>query len=96
MVGWSRIVELLPKRSQGFIRICIRRRISLDTSLKGLEWNAISQEKAFCLERPFKEEQLESTIWNMGTDKAPGPNGFSAGFFQVCWDIVKADLLKVL
>ena len=25
-----------------------------------------------------------------------GLGGFTAGFYQVCWDFIKADLLKVL
>lgn len=61
-----------------------------------LDWKSISLEKASRLERPFEEEELKREIWNMGTEKAPGPDGFFEGFFQACWDIVKVDLLKVL
>ena len=31
----------------------------------------------------------------MDKDKAPGPDGFTAGFFQGCWDVIQADLFKV-
>lgn len=32
----------------------------------------------------------------MAGDKAPGPDGFTIALFQKCWDIVRADLMKVL
>ena len=32
----------------------------------------------------------------MDPDKAPGPDGFNAYFFQSCWDIVKEDLVKAI
>jgi hypothetical protein len=32
----------------------------------------------------------------MDPDKAPGPDGFSARFLQVCWPIVEKDLLKMV
>jgi hypothetical protein len=31
----------------------------------------------------------------MEGDKAQGPNGFSIAFFQVCWEIVKEDIMKI-
>ena len=31
----------------------------------------------------------------MDKDKAPSPDGFTTGFFQDCWDVIKADLMKV-
>ena len=29
-------------------------------------------------------------------DKAPGPDGFSMGFFQCCWDILNPDVMTIL
>lgn len=31
----------------------------------------------------------------MASDKAPSPNGFTIGFFQSCWDILKIDFMHV-
>jgi hypothetical protein len=32
----------------------------------------------------------------MHPDKAPGPDGFTARFFQHCWEIIKSDLTKMI
>ena len=63
--------------------------------LEGLDWCAISHEKAAFLERPSEEEEIRRAIWCMDKDKAPSPDGFTTGFFQDCWDVIKADLMKV-
>jgi hypothetical protein len=32
----------------------------------------------------------------MNPDKAPGPDGFAARFYQQCWGIIKSDLTKMI
>jgi hypothetical protein len=32
----------------------------------------------------------------MNPDKAPGPDGFTARFYQHCWEIIKKDLSKMI
>ena len=34
-------------------------------------------------------------VRNLKGDKAPGPDGFSMGFFQKCWVVLKDDILAV-
>lgn len=41
-------------------------------------------------------KKVEQVVKNMDPDKAPGPDGFNAYFFQSCWDIVKEDLVKAI
>ena len=31
----------------------------------------------------------------MNDNKASGPDGFSVAFFQVCWDVLRVDIMKV-
>jgi hypothetical protein len=31
----------------------------------------------------------------MNRDKAPGPDGFSMGFFQDCWDVIKINIMRI-
>lgn len=41
------------------------------------------------LERLFEEDEVCKVIGNMTSDKALGPDGFTIGFFQVCWEVVE-------
>lgn len=46
-------------------------------------------------ERPFGEDEVFQLVRGMVKDKALGPDGFSMGSFQICWEIVKKDLMWV-
>jgi hypothetical protein len=45
------------------------------------------------------EEITMDEVWDaikgMPLDKCLGPDGFSAHFFMVCWDIIKVDIIAV-
>jgi hypothetical protein len=47
------------------------------------------------LDRPFSEEEIKSVIDQMEKNKAAGPDGFPIEFYQVCWGIIKDDLMAV-
>jgi hypothetical protein len=51
--------------------------------LDGLDFSMISGEDALWLERPFGEEEVAGVVAGFNGDKAPGPDGFSMGFFKV-------------
>lgn len=40
------------------------------------------------LEAPYTAQEVENALFMMGANKAPGPDGFTAGFFQTHWDLV--------
>ncbi|KAJ9687808.1 hypothetical protein PVL29_013851 [Vitis rotundifolia] len=63
--------------------------------VEGLEWSPIFGESASRLESPFTEEEIYKAIFQMDRDKAPGPDGFTIAVFQDCWDVIKADLVRV-
>lgn len=43
------------------------------------------------IETPFLEKDISCIF--LGGDKLPGPDGFSAEFFQHGWDIAKEDMV---
>eukprot|EP00253_Pinus_taeda_P018012 PITA_18012 len=56
----------------------------------------VSLEDNSVLINPITEEEIIKVIWNMDSDKAPRPDGFTIHFYKTCWDIIKMDLLKMI
>ena len=56
----------------------------------------VSEENNVNLMNPFSEEEINNVVWDMESDKAPGPDGFSFHFYKVCWTIIKTDLLRTV
>lgn len=40
----------------------------------------------------FTEDEIRAAIWTCGSDKAPGPDGFSFRFIKKFWDLMKIDI----
>ena len=64
--------------------------------LDRLDFPNLSDEDAGLLVRPFGEEEVVGVIKGFNGDKAPGPDGFPMAFFQVCWDIIRCDIIEVI
>jgi hypothetical protein len=64
--------------------------------LDGSDFSMIPEEDALWLERPFGEEEVADVVSGFNRDKAPGPDGFSMGFYQCCWDILRPDVMAFL
>jgi hypothetical protein len=43
----------------------------------------------------YSEEEVRKAIFQMEHNKAPGPNGFLAEFYQTFWETIKGDLLDL-
>jgi hypothetical protein len=56
----------------------------------------VSQEENDLLARPFSEEEVWESVFQMEHNKSPGPDGFPAEFYQACWEIIKNDLMALL
>ena len=41
-------------------------------------------------------EEVREVIFFINVDSALGPNSFALGFYHVCWDTIKEDLLVVV
>ena len=55
-------------------------------SLEGLEFSRLEVSSASKLEEPFTEAEIHAALLNLNGDKAPGPDGFTAAFWQLSWD----------
>ena len=55
----------------------------------------VSAEENIMLTSPFTEEEVKQAVFQMEHNKAPGPDGFPAEFYQVFWEIIKGDLMSL-
>lgn len=44
---------------------------------------------------PFGEEEIDSVVKHLPTDKAPGPDCFNTDFFKKCWTIISNDFYNL-
>ena len=59
---------------------------------EGLFTRTLNSEKALIMVRQVTNEEIKSAMFNIGNDKAPGPDGFTSIFFKKAWDIVVNDV----
>lgn len=43
-----------------------------------------------------EEKEIKATLFHMHPDKSLGHDGMSPGFYQKCWNIVKADIVGIV
>src|SRR3954469_3015910 len=55
----------------------------------------VSNEENTFLNSPFTEEEIKKAVFQMEHNKAPGPDGFPAEFYQHFWDAIKTDLIEL-
>ncbi|KAJ9565965.1 LOW QUALITY PROTEIN: hypothetical protein OSB04_001931 [Centaurea solstitialis] len=56
----------------------------------------LSLQQAESLERAISEEELKGAVWDCGSEKAPGPDGFTFAFLKHFWATIKCDLLAAV
>ncbi|GJT66464.1 RNA-directed DNA polymerase, eukaryota, reverse transcriptase zinc-binding domain protein [Tanacetum coccineum] len=45
------------------------------------------------MESDTNRDEIKRAIWDCGTDKSPGPDGFTLGFFRRYWNFVEKDVV---
>ena len=55
---------------------------------------SISEEERSQLQAKFEEQEVYKCLKLCAIDKAPGPDGYTMGFFIKCWEIVKQDIME--
>ncbi|XP_015166235.1 uncharacterized protein [Solanum tuberosum] len=60
------------------------------------EGSIITEDDNDWLQSEFEEQEVLECLKLCAADKAPGPDGYSMGFFQCCWEIVKKDVMDTI
>lgn len=60
--------------------------------MEGLRSIVSADDNAFLL-REFIEAEITIELFQMDLSKVLGPDGFSPGFFQTFWEVVKEDVV---
>jgi hypothetical protein len=47
------------------------------------------------LTKPFLEDELKEALFQIERNKAAGLDGFPIEFYQVCWKIIKEDIVEL-
>ena len=64
--------------------------------LQGLQIPTLSDQQICSLNRPISNMEIEDTVFQLGSHKAPGLNGIPAFFFQHFWDTVKTNVTNAI
>ncbi|XP_039136364.1 uncharacterized protein LOC120273726 [Dioscorea cayenensis subsp. rotundata] len=72
----------------------LRKTFRFKVDLHNLLMNKAPVDLSF-LERPFSLEEVKRVVFDLGSDKAPGPDGFPIFFFKTFWEIVKGEIWKL-
>ncbi|GJS59119.1 RNA-directed DNA polymerase, eukaryota [Tanacetum coccineum] len=58
--------------------------------------NRVSVEQVMDLERNVSKEEIKRAVWDCGSDKSPGPDGFTFGFYRRYWDTIENDVVDAV
>ncbi|KAL0288910.1 UNVERIFIED_CONTAM: Retrovirus-related Pol polyprotein from type-2 retrotransposable element R2DM [Sesamum angustifolium] len=56
----------------------------------------LTEEEAYALIRPVTVDDVKTAMFDIEEDKAPGPDGFSSGFYKAAWPIVGEEISKAI
>jgi hypothetical protein len=56
----------------------------------------VTDEMNALMNMPFTEKEVERALFLIGVSKAPGPDGFTAGFYPLHWDILDPSIARAV
>lgn len=56
----------------------------------------LTRDQMLDLERPISKQEVRATVFQLGKDKSPGSDGFTAEFFQLNWKDIGGQVFKAV
>ncbi|GJV76710.1 RNA-directed DNA polymerase, eukaryota, partial [Tanacetum coccineum] len=69
---------------------------SIPYSARSNRFKMVSQHQLEILESEVSLEEIKEVVWDCGSDKSPGPDGFSFGFIKRYWNMMKNDIFAAI
>ncbi|KAL2252862.1 UNVERIFIED_CONTAM: hypothetical protein Sindi_0080900 [Sesamum indicum] len=74
-----------------------RRQFTVDIQyLRPWARHCITDEEASHLLLPFSPDDVKQPVFDIAEDKAPGPDGYSSGFFKAAWPVVEEEVTRAV
>ncbi|GJW73970.1 RNA-directed DNA polymerase, eukaryota [Tanacetum coccineum] len=58
--------------------------------------NTLSSDQSLDLERPFSPEEIKGAVWDYGSNKSPGPDGFTFDFYRKFWYLIEENVVAAV
>ncbi|GJW96094.1 hypothetical protein Tco_0177902 [Tanacetum coccineum] len=58
--------------------------------------SSLNNEENLELEKAVSVDEIKAAVWDCGSQKAPGPDGFSLLFLKHYWDLLKDDVVAAV
>ena len=68
----------------------------LKTELETLIPKLVTEDDNLMLQDIPNEEEIKNAVFSIDPNSSAGPDGFSAMFFQKCWDTISQDLITAI
>lgn len=68
----------------------------IDLVLRELYLPTISNKETNSLLAPFSDQDIQSAMFDIATDKSPGLDGFPSEFFKTYWPILRTHVIQAV
>ncbi|GKE60583.1 hypothetical protein Tco_1510950 [Tanacetum coccineum] len=65
-------------------------------SIDGVFPNRLNLEQVEELESSISQDEIKKAVWDCGTNKSPGPDGFTFEFFRKYWNALNEDIVAAI
>ncbi|KAL0295602.1 UNVERIFIED_CONTAM: putative ribonuclease H protein [Sesamum calycinum] len=58
--------------------------------------HVLTQEESQALVQSVTREEIKDAFFDIAEDKAPGPDGYSSGFYKAAWPVIGEEMIKAI
>lgn len=93
---WSSDPLAIKSETHKFFANKFREKWPVRPKLISTLFKKLTPDQNHMIESNISLEEIKQAVWNCGSEKAPGPDGFTMKFFKDKWDFVKGDLARLV